>query len=206
MPTYILMNVPNSLPFDERPQLFAWTGMKDGLRNLDHGVCSGLISLMYMTFFYQLYFGMKELEGLKNKVDQQSNNDRKTRNLKNKPFKQRLDTGLKGNETSEDAKAAMIEMERFLSGLKEKGILSNYDLLKRQIADWWRVPESREWMQSAGCCSAAGNESETEYRRKQTELIIVNLKKQIDEFLGRENIAQLIRFVTNTAVPRHMRQ
>jgi hypothetical protein len=30
-----------------------------GLRMLDHGVCAGLLSLLYSTFFFNIYFGLK---------------------------------------------------------------------------------------------------------------------------------------------------
>jgi len=38
-----------------------WEGdKKSGMRMLDHGVCSGLISLLYVTFFYEIYFSFEE--------------------------------------------------------------------------------------------------------------------------------------------------
>ena len=34
-----------------------WVGSDQGKRNLDHGVCSGLITLQALTFFHELFWG-----------------------------------------------------------------------------------------------------------------------------------------------------
>ncbi|TAN65562.1 MAG: hypothetical protein EPN17_16340 [Methylobacter sp.] len=39
-----------------------WVGADHGKRNLDHGVCSGLIILQALTFFREIYWGFDKLE------------------------------------------------------------------------------------------------------------------------------------------------
>jgi|GEM_PF-2947023 len=46
-----------------------WRGLGNtGRRMLDHGIVSGLITLMYSTFFYQIFFGMKLINDIKDEI------------------------------------------------------------------------------------------------------------------------------------------
>ncbi|MGZ8906872.1 MAG: hypothetical protein ACXW1U_14260 [Methylobacter sp.] len=48
-------------------------GKDQGKRNLNHGVCSGLITLQALTFFYELFFGFKDVEWSKFNENQRDN-------------------------------------------------------------------------------------------------------------------------------------
>jgi len=39
-----------------------WQGSNQGYRNLNHGVCSGLIVLKALSFFYDFIYGFKRLD------------------------------------------------------------------------------------------------------------------------------------------------